>query len=136
MSYLKSCPFCGEPAIEQIENNGAGCFWVICDNVKGGCGCEGPYKHSPEDAVSAWNRRAHAEDEAPKILDQEKIAAQIRRQNHKALLEAKLRPDEALVWMDSLSDYVIVDVPPKGEHPHFCAEPDDNTPPPSVREAE
>jgi hypothetical protein len=55
---IEACPFCGEPTTAEIEDNGSGCFWVICDNVKDGCGCEGPYKHSEEDAIAAWNRRA------------------------------------------------------------------------------
>lgn len=53
------CPFCGGDPNEDIESNGDGVFWIICDNVKNNmCGCEGPYRHSEADAISAWNRRA------------------------------------------------------------------------------
>jgi len=53
---MMPCPFCGGVAETKLENNGVGCLWVICDNA--GCGCEGPYKHSPTEAVEAWNLRA------------------------------------------------------------------------------
>lgn len=58
MSDLFPCPFCGGAPNDKPEDNGSGVFWIICDNVKDGCGCEGPYKHSVEDAEKAWNRRS------------------------------------------------------------------------------
>lgn len=61
MSDLKPCPFCGEQPSSEVESNGLGVFWIICDNVNvGGCGCEGPYKPSEEEAAEAWNRREGA----------------------------------------------------------------------------
>jgi hypothetical protein len=59
---LNPCPFCGGEATPEVEDNGTGCYWIICDNVKDGCGCEGPYRHSPDDARVAWNRRTPPKD--------------------------------------------------------------------------
>ena len=58
LAELMPCPFCGGKPNDELEDNGSNVTWVICDNVKDGCGCEGPYKHTPEDAIEAWNRRA------------------------------------------------------------------------------
>lgn len=55
---LLPCPFCGGAATADHQDNGVGSFWIVCDNVKGGCGCEGPYHQTPEDAEAAWNRRS------------------------------------------------------------------------------
>jgi Lar family restriction alleviation protein len=72
---LLPCPFCGGAPEQEPENGGLGSFWIICDNVGIGCGCEGPYKHSPDDAVAAWNRR-EAPDRAARI--QERYAAALK----------------------------------------------------------
>jgi hypothetical protein len=68
---LKPCPLCGsdslivtlEPASET--NDGAGntttCpdHWhVTCDARAGGCGCDGPWCQSANEATRSWNRRA------------------------------------------------------------------------------
>ena len=55
---LAVCPWHGTNDDLDIQDNQVGCFWVIC--TKHGCGCEGPYAHSVEDAIAAWNTRASA----------------------------------------------------------------------------
>jgi len=50
------CPWHGDATDLQLEDNGIGCFWVVC--TRNNCGCEGPYGHSPEEAWEKWNRRA------------------------------------------------------------------------------
>lgn len=52
------CPFCGTDTELSVSDNGVGTFWVICDNIKAEkCGCEGPYRGSEAEAITAWNRR-------------------------------------------------------------------------------
>ena len=52
---LLPCPFCGgEARIEQHEKS----KWLaFCDDVYG-CGTEGWYEDTPEEAIAAWNRRS------------------------------------------------------------------------------
>jgi Lar family restriction alleviation protein len=54
---LKFCPFCGRykaPSLRQLQQS----KYILCDESKGGCGAQGPYKRWADDAVEAWNRRA------------------------------------------------------------------------------
>lgn len=53
---LKACPWHGSPENLEVEDNGGGCFWVVC--TLSGCGCEGPYAHSEAEARTAWNTRS------------------------------------------------------------------------------
>jgi hypothetical protein len=62
---LLPCPFCGEPATKDHDSNGLGAYWIVCDNVRGKCGCEGPYCDTPEEASAAWNRRAACGTQKP-----------------------------------------------------------------------
>lgn len=54
---MKPCPFCGNSASPDVECNEV-TFWVVCNNVRDGCGCEGPYQSNSASAILAWNRRS------------------------------------------------------------------------------
>lgn len=69
---LLPCPFCGTPPGTDIENNGVGVYWIICDNGAEACGSEGPYRHSQDDARAAWNRRAALSSAA--VAEREPVA--------------------------------------------------------------
>ena len=59
---LKPCPFCGGSnslSIAEHPQEGFGSrYSILCDYREGGCGADGPWYHSPEEAAWAWNRRA------------------------------------------------------------------------------
>ncbi len=55
MSDLLPCPFCGGEA--RIEQHEKGKWLAFCGDVYG-CGTEGWYESTPEEAIAAWNRRA------------------------------------------------------------------------------
>jgi hypothetical protein len=56
------CPFCGfQPEVDEPDfcypNNRARTDWTAkCYETGGGCGAEGPYGDSFEDALQKWNR--------------------------------------------------------------------------------
>jgi hypothetical protein len=53
-----ACPFCGNNDKIRVADNAepsSKTFWVTCDYE--GCECDGPWRKSAEDAVSAWNYR-------------------------------------------------------------------------------
>ena len=51
-----ACPWHGDNTELDVNDNGNGCFWVVCN--KSGCGCEGPYAQSEAEAWEKWNCRA------------------------------------------------------------------------------
>lgn len=61
MTDITYCPFCGfkephvtvHPGAEGFRDR----FSVLCDYRYGGCGADGPWRHSREEAVEDWNRR-------------------------------------------------------------------------------
>ncbi len=74
---LKPCPFCGgvehiKPDFDEVffdtkhlddyfdeENATWTGFYVICNDLEGGCGASSGYEHTEEEAIAAWNRRAN-----------------------------------------------------------------------------
>lgn len=76
MSELLSCPFCGKSVAVIMDDYGE-CLerWgdefdesgleatdykaVVCSFSDGGCGASGGWRKTEEEAVEAWNRRAH-----------------------------------------------------------------------------
>lgn len=51
------CPYCGEPEqifVHPMETRAGVLRFVTCIV----CDCRGPYDHTPEEAIAAWNRRA------------------------------------------------------------------------------
>jgi len=57
---LLPCPWHGTSDDLGFDDNGVGTVWVVCNKV--GCGCEGPYGHSTEEAIAKWNSRARARE--------------------------------------------------------------------------
>lgn len=61
MTDITRCPFCGFKEPHVTVHPGADGFRdrysVLCDYRDGGCGADGPWYHSREEAVDAWNRR-------------------------------------------------------------------------------
>ena len=69
---LKPCPFCGKTdtlimaddwddlAVLDVEPTSDNSFAVTCDFTAGGCGAQGGYRKTPEDAEAAWNARPAA----------------------------------------------------------------------------
>lgn len=61
MTDITYCPFCGfkephvtvHPGVDGFRDR----YSVLCDYRDGGCGADGPWYHSREEAVGAWNRR-------------------------------------------------------------------------------
>lgn len=57
----RSCPFCGRPnPTLRIVNGKDGWrdrYCVLCNYDDGGCGGEGGWRHSPGEALAAWNER-------------------------------------------------------------------------------
>lgn len=51
---LKPCPFCGGNEVYREHTDNMRIWWFSCF----ACGTNGPRKLSPEDAETAWNRRA------------------------------------------------------------------------------
>ena len=60
---LRACPFCGrpDPVIRVIEADGERMYQnryaVLCHYEYGGCGAEGGFGYSPEEAIALWNER-------------------------------------------------------------------------------
>lgn len=58
---LEKCPFCGGKyclTIVTHPQEGFGSrYSILCDYREGGCGADGPWYHSPEEAAWAWNQR-------------------------------------------------------------------------------
>lgn len=66
---LLPCPFCGKTdtlimaddwddlAVLDVEPTSDNSFAVTCDFTAGGCGAQGGYRKTPEDAEAAWNTR-------------------------------------------------------------------------------
>jgi hypothetical protein len=55
---ITACPFCGRDDRLNIADNAeksSPTFWVTCEHE--GCECDGPWRKSAEEAVSAWNNR-------------------------------------------------------------------------------
>lgn len=69
---LLPCPFCGKTdtlimaddwddlAVLDVEPTSDNSFAVTCDFTAGGCGAQGGYRKTPEDAEAAWNARPAA----------------------------------------------------------------------------
>lgn len=61
MTDITYCPFCGSkephvtvhPGVDGFRD----CYSVLCDYQDGGCGADGPWYHSRDEAIWAWNRR-------------------------------------------------------------------------------
>lgn len=53
MTKIKDCPFCKTPIKEDDDNcyEGISLSWIICE----GCGAEGPFADSMEEAIALWN---------------------------------------------------------------------------------
>ena len=61
----KPCPFCGnDDTIRSIvypgEEGFRDRFAIRCDYSFGGCGAEGGWRHSEDEAIDVWNGRATA----------------------------------------------------------------------------
>lgn len=48
------CPWHGDNTDLETDSSGPNCFWVVC--AKPGCGCEGPYGETEEEAWEKWNK--------------------------------------------------------------------------------
>ena len=76
MSELLPCPFCGKDVAvimddyseclelwgDEFDESGleaTDCKAVVCSFLDGGCGASGGWRKTEEEAVEAWNRRAH-----------------------------------------------------------------------------
>lgn len=62
---LSPCPFCQSEAGPTLDGNGDTAdmvYWVSCHAV--GCGSEGPWRKTSEEAVDAWNNRTATESGA------------------------------------------------------------------------
>ena len=61
MTDIIHCPFCGFKKPHIAINPGDGlldCYYsVLCDYRDGGCGADGPWRRSREEAIEDWNRR-------------------------------------------------------------------------------
>ena len=60
---IKKCPFCGNKVAPHLvthtnEDGFRDRYSVLCDYRDGGRGADGPWYHSPEEAIEAWNTRA------------------------------------------------------------------------------
>ncbi len=96
---LLPCPFCGgEARIEQHEKS----KWLaFCDDVYG-CGTEGWYEDTPEEAIAAWNRRSptippDVREAIRKLAD---YGMPLGATNH----DWKRWRDIALTWLDAQED--------------------------------
>ena len=58
---LKPCPFCGGNDVVAEETYMSG--YVRCR----GCGAEGGFRYSHDEAVAAWNRRTNAKELVARI---------------------------------------------------------------------
>ncbi len=58
---LKPCPFCGGNDVVAEETYTSG--YVRCR----GCGAEGGFRYSHDEAVAAWNRRTNAKELVARI---------------------------------------------------------------------
>lgn len=63
LSKILFCPHCSSttaPRITIIEGKDGfrNRYAVLCDYDNGGCGAEGGYRHSEEEAISVWNERS------------------------------------------------------------------------------
>lgn len=60
---LRPCPFCGNPYVEFVYYPADGVrlfrgrLAVQCNYDSGGCGAEGGWRHSVEEARDVWNER-------------------------------------------------------------------------------
>lgn len=62
MTEITRCPFCGfkEPHLVNnlVPDDFLNSYYSVrCDCRDGGCGADGPWYHSREEAIWAWNRR-------------------------------------------------------------------------------
>lgn len=64
---LKPCPLCGKFTAELTQKDGSEYgseyYAVVCNFQKGGCGCTGGFRKTPEEAEDAWNMRAGSTEE-------------------------------------------------------------------------
>lgn len=63
LSKILFCPHCSSntaPRITIIEGKDGfrNRYAVLCDYENGGCGAEGGYRHSEEEAIAVWNERS------------------------------------------------------------------------------
>jgi len=54
---LKPCPFCGSAKAPLAGRTNPRAWWVTCEPEDGGCGAEGPSRHTRREASAVWNRR-------------------------------------------------------------------------------
>ena len=61
MTGILFCPFCGFKKPRVATHPGTDGFRdrysVLCDYRDGGCGADGPWRHTKAEAVAAWNLR-------------------------------------------------------------------------------
>ena len=72
MEKLRKCPFCGRKAsevradslelcMEEGKDGFRAWYYVLCNYDLCGCGASGGWRHSPAEAVAAWNMRGGRE---------------------------------------------------------------------------
>ena len=61
LKAFRACPFCGNPyphlRVIQGEDGFRDRYCILCDYAEGGCGAEGGWRHSMEEAIAIWNDR-------------------------------------------------------------------------------
>lgn len=68
---LKPCPMCGKSVATPGQDESASgrtYHAAVCDFQKGGCGCTGGFRKTPEEVEDAWNMRAGSiEENGPSV---------------------------------------------------------------------
>ena len=63
LNKILFCPHCSSPTAPRItiiegKDGFRHRYAVLCDYENGGCGAEGGYRHSEEEAIAVWNERS------------------------------------------------------------------------------